>query len=434
MLWEELCKALDLAVLFVTEHFSWVVATTSGSIGLSIVAFLMFSGVADDASAVNRDLRTPLLYGGVLDTIPDIRNLSTVPDVVPQLKYDGDSRVVEQNPMSGYVVFNKPDLDLPSADLPEWPETEDPPIGNFPTLDGPLLWIEFRRIASGAVVPGDEPTLTIGRLTESSPLPRIINDALRRLPRFEDWQMTLSNRDLDPSFDDRSAVLEEATEYDLRDLEARIRVIPGGAIAEQDLRIEKISPPESGGNEVPVEISLLNVGQETIYGVMVREYLPRGTQVKSADREALLRDDVLTWVIQELPPYEEKLLKFTAIAPIGARNVARRSRFESVTEVSALAAVTAVTEVRDEFPVPRPRVPELPADSLDDLDRPLPERPTPTRPDLFAAADVRMRITEPVAPVEVGSVVEVMFELTNLGDGSARNLEIRVNLDPACGM
>ncbi|MBL8817682.1 MAG: DUF11 domain-containing protein [Planctomyces sp.] len=428
LIWEELCRTMDLVVLFVTEHFSWVVATTSGSIGLFIVAFLMFSGMAEDAAAVNRDLRTPLLSGGVLDEIPDIRGKVTVNDPPPILKFDGDSRVVQQDPAAGYVVFNKPDLrDINPDPPPIWTENDQDPIGQFPTPDAPLLGLQFRRIASGTSLLDDEPTITVGRLTESSPLPRIINDALRRLPTRERWQMALSSGEFGNEFPVQDRMLEEASELELRDLESRVRVIPGGEIAEHDLRIEKIYPTESSGTDVTVEVALLNVGNDTIRGLLVREYLPRGTQIRDADNGAILRDDVLTWLVDSLPPYEERILRFTAVAPVQGRLSSRRTRFESQTEVSALSAVTSITEVRDRSPIGRPT---LPLEDFDDLDRPLPERPTPSRPGLITAPDVRMMVREPLTPVQVGSIVEVMFELTNVGDGIAKQVEVRVNLDP----
>jgi hypothetical protein len=51
-LWDMICEATDRIWCFVFDHFWWVTATVSGSIGVLLVALIMVSGLSTEAAAV----------------------------------------------------------------------------------------------------------------------------------------------------------------------------------------------------------------------------------------------------------------------------------------------------------------------------------------------------------------------------------------------
>lgn len=429
--WNELCRALDQTVLFVTEHASWVLAGASGSIGLFIISFLMFSGIAEDAAARNQDLRKPLNAGSVVDGIPEVVGAEDSPAIlrashtVDVTKSD-DSEFLWQQPGT-YVVFKRPELDRPVRRLPA-PTIEFPPRrpagpSETPLADRPQLLIRFDRLVQQSSYFDDETqSYATGRLIESMPLRNRVADSLARLRR-DDWQQSFGNP-IGLNRNEPNTTLRESTVGEIREAESNVRVIPGDAVAEHQLRIEKVFPSESAGNEITVEIRILNTGSETVSGLVVREYLPRNAGVRGTQPpDALFRDDTLIWVVNDLRPFDEQILQFTVLANPVSSGISRRPTFESSTEVSALTAVASRTLVRDDS---RNRQPSVPVrEPLPAVDEPL------SIPPLGSAGrpDVRLRIDEPVDPVKVGQSIEVNFVVRNFGTAAAEGVGLRVTLD-----
>jgi hypothetical protein len=250
-----------------------------------------------------------------------------------------------------------------------------------------------------------------GRLIDHLPDPRFVDHALRGLLQ-DDWRESRGPDLNDSGVGRPDERLPQSPVSAIRQLESRVRVTPGVNVAEHDVRVDKSAPRQSATGEITIQVTLTNMTTETISGLLVREILPRHTEVRGAEPEGLLRNDVITWLIDDLRPSEELPLRFTILPSVAAREDEEFS-FETVTEVSALTAVVSQTEVEPEpFTEDRRR----PA--------PRPERPDPGTP------DVRMEITESSADVRAGELTSVRFTLRNVGDAPADGLAIRLNLAP----
>ena len=161
-----------------------------------------------------------------------------------------------------------------------------------------------------------------------------------------------------------------------------------------------------------MQVMVNNLGRDTIDGLIVRELLPIGTKVRGAVPDCAFRDSTLTWLLTSLEPQQEQVLRFTVIPaddPVGAR----KTLFESQTEVSALTAVKTRTVVSE------------------DLLPPMPPR-TPIRnrpPEIARAPRLRLQIAEPENGAIVGTWTTVNFRITNIGTASAENVKLRLVLD-----
>ena len=419
--WDRVAEALDLILAFVERHSAWVLATASGTAGLSIVAFLMFSGMAEDASATHRDLTAPIMAGSVIDNVPEIA-VTTSPGAIllASLKVD-DSNIVQQRPGAPYLVFNRPEYDAPLVMRSRQRRSQiafpAPEVEPLQSLDRPAMDITFQRIEVRSQRFEDNTvSSTRGQLIDLDQrmLSRVISDALRGLRR-DDWQLTHRDPPRRSGFGDaglipdRITTLPEATNAELRDLESRanVRIVPGDNVAESDLRIEKTFPLESVGQELTIEINVLNVGNDTVSGLLIREFLPRNTRVKAAEPNAAFRDDTLTWLLDNLRPFEQQILRFTVLPNPSVLQVgnSRRPQFESLTEASAITAVTSRTIARRN----------------ETLRRPIPE--------IVRRPELQMRIEEPLTPVQVCDDIEVVFVVRNVGSAAAEGVGLRVVLD-----
>lgn len=428
--WNELCRAFDLSLLFVTEHASWVMATASGGLGLFVISFLLFSGIAEDAAARHRDLATPLNAGSVIDLVPavdTVRRSSAIlraSHAVEMTKFD-ESDFLAQRPGT-YVVFKRPELDRPvrrrrDAETEVVPWHPDDRI-HRPLEEQPALRVSFDRLPQHSGYFDDETqTIAAGRLIEAMPLRNIITQAISRLQR-DDWGMSFGGRAGGPLLTD---LQPESTALEVRTAVDGIRVIPGDAIAEHDLRIEKLFPAESSGSEVTVEISLLNTGEDVVSGLIVREYLQRNTRIRGSVPQALFRDDTLTWIVNELRPFEEQVLRFTAITTQPPARSSGRTTFESATEVSAATAVSNRTVVRDDSLRLQPSESRRPVAPLPSID----ESTVAPTSEIAGRPDVRLRIDEPLDPVKVGQTIEINFVVRNFGSEPAEGVGLRVTLD-----
>jgi len=401
--WAELARGIDDVVEFVTENASWVVAAASGTAGLSMIAFLMFSGIADDAGAVHRDESIPLQRGGVLDTVPEIT--AKVPPGVIRLasaRLD-DSNFVKQQPGGIYTVFGPP---RPPMDTRPLPELED--IGIDWQLDRADLQVTFDRSRLSLPIDDDEEiTISRGRLIESPPI------SLLRLQN-DRWRLATSSYSgfRNPLISDteiRRDPLPESTVFEERDLESRVRIYEGDTVGTQNLRVEKAWPREVAAGEIELAITVLNIGDADIRGVLVRELLPWRTDVLDVSEGAVFRDGVVTWLVEELPPFEERLLR-CVVRPTPDEFGLAETEFESRTEVSAATSVTSPITVKR-----RTNTPEFP--------------PTPRIPTVIRKPEVRLEIEEPLRTVEINETVEVYFNVSNIGDAPAEGVRLRVTLD-----
>ena len=413
---------LEVSVEFVVGHLSWVVAAISGTVGLVIIAFLMGGGLASDAEAYHVDTLAPLHAGGVVDRINVVqpeRPRAEINSGIILAKADvNDSQFVEQavGGLGEYQVFVPPELQ-PRAVRSNRPwRPIDGSIAAAPTtrplLDRPVLDVQFQRLNSESLVPDRMQTVRVdGRLENDLPNPLFVDRAVRALLR-DNWQATLGLRDgLDP-LNDFDKMVPESPLSEVRNLESRIRVTPGVLVSRQDLRVEKTVPENSATGEVTIQVMVNNLGRDTIDGLIVRELLPEGTRVRGAVPECALRESTLTWLLTRLEPQQEQVIRFTVIPaedPVGAR----KTLFESQTEVSALTAVKTRTIVSEDIlpPVP-PRTP-------------IRNRP----PAIVRAPKLRLQIAEPEEGAVVGVWTTVNFRITNIGNASAEDVKLRLVLD-----
>ena len=413
---------LDVSVEFVVGHLSWVVAAVSGTVGLIIIAFLMGGGLASDAEAYHVDTLAPLHAGGVVDRINVVqpeRPREEIKSGIMLAKADiDDSQKVEQavGGSGEYQVFIPPELQ-PRAVRSNRPwRPIDGSIAAAPTtrplLDRPVLDVQFQRLNSESLIPDHLQTVRIdGRLENDLPDPRFVDRAVRSLLR-DNWQAAIGLRDGLGDFNDLGNLVPESPAAEVRDLESRIRVTPGVLVSRQDLRVEKTVPESSATGEVMIQVMISNLGRDTIDGLIVRELLPIGTRVRGAVPECAFRDATLTWLLTRLEPQQEQVLRFTVIPaddPIGAR----KTLFESQTEVSALTAVKTRTVVSEDLLPPVP-----------------PRTPIRNRSPVSARAPkLRLQIAEPDEDAIVGAWTTVQFRITNIGNASAEDVKLRLVLD-----
>jgi hypothetical protein len=406
--WTELARGLDDVFEFVTSNASWVTAAASGTVGLSIVAFLMFSGLANDAGAVHLDESIPLQRGGVLDAVPEIAaRVSDVPIRLASARTD-DSNLVLQEPGGIYAIFSPPRPRDEEQFLPPLLQNER----RTWDLARPELLLSLDRTRLQLPIEEDDTvTVTRGRLIETPPV------SLLRL-RDSGWRLTLSsfpNRDpLTTGIAQQRTPLPESSVTDQQELESRVRIHEGNAVAAQDLRIEKSWPRATASGEIELVITVLNVGDSVVNGVLVREILPWQTEVLDIQPNAVIRDSVVTWLIDELPPFEEQLLRCTVRPP--AEQLAAEGVFDSQTEVSATTSATSPIVVTSARP---------PARQFS-----IPDFPPPARvPEAVRRPEVRLQIEEPASTVVVNDTIEVYFNVSNVGDAPAEGVRLRVTLD-----
>ena len=408
---------LEVSVEFVVGHLSWVVAAVSGTAGLILVAFLMGGGLATDAEAYYRDTVAPLNAGGVVDLVQEVKPAEPIQEIangiiLAQADMD-DSNFVVQAKGGPYLWFGRPEYQ------PARVRTRRPIDGSIaagptsrPLLERPELDVRFDRLSSETLIPDHERTIaTDGRLLNDLPNVQFVDRAVRNLLR-DNWRAGLGLPNPFGGTGEPDDLVPESSSSVLRDLESRIRVTPGVMVSRQDLRIEKTVPHRSATGEVMMQITITNMARDVIDGLLVRELLPDGTKVRGHVPEGVLRDATLTWLVSDLQPQEEQVLRFTVIPaddPIDGRD----TLFESQTEVSALTAVTTRTVVTGEMFQPVPTRP--PGGTLP--------------PEIARTPKLRLRIVEPESSVTAGAWTTVMFRISNIGNTSAEDVRLRLILD-----
>jgi len=439
-MWDGLCEAIDTTIDFVLAHLAWVVAAVSGTAGLILVAFLMGGGLASDAAAFHRDTLTPLRTGGVIDQIPKVAAQTSQTSIILASSERADSDLLTQARTIDYLVFDRPEYE-PFRPRPRRPidgTVVDYPASR-PITDRPDLDVTFQRLGSSVIRPEFNPNVvTPGRLAEPLPDGLFIDRILRRL-RKDDWRESVGLPGNVPA--ERVVGMPESPLAAVRDLESRVQVIPGILVAEHDLRVQKTVPKESTTGELTIQISLTNLSNQTIDGLLVREILPLNTVVRGAVPEGLLRDGTLTWLVDDLRPAEESMLRVTVLpsnstrpgsarpgsARPGNPRSAPNSLFESMTEVSALTAVTTRTEVtreemlEDPFPSIAPRREAAPIE----------RREFPPRPEVAGEPELQLVIEDPGVSASVGEWTQIRFTLSNRGTAEALDVKLRLTLDQA---
>ena len=411
-------EAAETVASFVLGNLSWVLAATAGCTGLGMTLFSLGIGIAADATGWQRDAVRPMNAGGVLDEVAELSVRSQPGDrLVSRADRDESLLILQQQP-NAYRVFSPPPVRLQRPfnrpDLLPGNSGSRLPYGR---TQGPDLQITFQRLGTRSQGTAAQMRSIRGSLVEPFPEPFVIGRAVRRLVPGG-WEAAVASLVNEGR---RSYPLVESNRAEVDSLESSIRILPGPMVTSQDLRVIRLLPEEAADGDVRVRISLTNLGSGTIDGLLVRELLPSGTVVVSASSSPTLRDDVLTWLVEGLVPREERILQFTA-QPDAQRVVQGDTVFESITEVSAILAVSSVTRVTGGGrgpgwqPAPPSDLPPLPS-ARDPLPR------------VAGQAVVRMEITEPPVQVAVGEWARVMFRLENSGTAAADNLRILLNLD-----
>lgn len=422
-LWGGLVQGFDETLEFVLAHLSWVVAAASGTAGLVIIAFLMGGGLASDAAAYHRDTLTPLRSGGVIDKVTAVAARASQAPIILAKEDRDDSQLVSQIRSADYIVFGRPEY------APIRPRPRRPIDGsiNYPPdsiTELPILDLTFRRLGSSVIRSEMNPDMvTRGRLVDSLPDTFFVDRIVRRL-RQDNWREALGLPGDDLGVPQEN--LPESPLADVEDLESRVKVTPGAYVSTHDLRVEKSVPEETTSGDITIQVSLSNLGDKTIDGLLVREILPFDTVVRGVSPNAVFRDDTLTWLVDDLRPAEEYVLRFTVVAPTGfSVSGGRRSLFESLTEVSAATAVAARTRVSQESPVVDP----FPSERLRPAPAPLPRRETTPRRELAGTPTLRLSIQDQQEIARVGEWTQVMFALTNSGTADADAVRLRLVLD-----
>ncbi|TWW08674.1 hypothetical protein E3A20_21940, partial [Planctomyces bekefii] len=78
-------SVFELFLQFVLNNLTWVVATSAGAAGLTLVLALITGGLSLDAAEFQRDIGVPLAAGGVLDRVSDLQQQLDFSPVSPLL-------------------------------------------------------------------------------------------------------------------------------------------------------------------------------------------------------------------------------------------------------------------------------------------------------------------------------------------------------------
>jgi hypothetical protein len=407
-LWDMICEATDRIWCFVFDHFWWVTATVSGSIGVLLVALIMVSGLSTEAAAVRVEEQTVMPVGSVLDhtSVIDSDNVQMTNAIATR---DDVSQLMYQVPSAVRGEQHFP------ARLPLAWETQPPPekyVPRVPSIQEPLysrsrLELKFDR--------DEERVELIG-----SP-DRLVERALAQLRNDISWRRSGLNGLSGRSAGSRPPMTEDP-EFAVGDLTSRVHVIPGDAVSSSNLKVEKVAPKNPGRGDFEILIRLTNLSRDRVSGIVVREQLPFAWVPKQMQPRGVFRGTTVTWLVNDLAPFQDEVLTLQVEST-------ESGRFESVTEVSATAAVTKdVSIVRQARPLPPVTTPIEPLSSrgrepLRFLD---PVREPARSP--VKLPDVRLILESEPKTVNVGESVRVNFRIENVGTVPAVGMTILVNL------
>lgn len=152
------------------------------------------------------------------------------------------------------------------------------------------------------------------------------------------------------------------------------------SLLEPRLTIEKSAPPKATiGQPLVYSILIKNTGNSPASQVTVEDRIPKGTRLVGTAPRAELIEKRLTWKVGTIPPGEE-------------RKIAIKVLPEEEGSIGSVARVTFVSEVAAEIVVTAPKL--------------------------------KLTVKSP-AEVKVGSTAELVFTLSNPGNGDASNVIIR---------
>ena len=388
--WDMLCEATDRIWCFVFDHFWWVTATVSGSIGILLIALLMVGGLSTEARAVRLDSQKVFNAGGVLDEVPEIEPKRILQTRVATNSTDESNLIVQA--LSNDKFWVPPISRRPVVqDLPKEPYRDSPPLDWQPPQ--PAMPDYSRGQLELTLTPFPATFGEIGRPVRSLQVDDLIQRnilALRDEWRIFNERLSLSRIDM------ASPTLPEDSAYAVEELYSQVTVFPGDYVTSNSLQVKKEAPsaPESG--EFDIQIRVTNSGLDRISGIIVRELLPPEWSPINMSPQGVFRDSSVMWLLDPLDPRQA--------AELSVRVVSNRSgSFQSQTEVSAISAVSTPVKVEPEA-------------------RSLPPVAPVEYPELRLTFDPRP------TPATVGEWVDVYFEIENIGNVTANGVILYVEL------
>lgn len=410
--WDMVCEAADRVWCFIFDHFWWVAATASGSMGVLLIALLLATGLSEQAEADRNRLSSLTRAGSVLDHIPVVDaddvlqiNAEDTPSEIDHLVYQVPSAIhrfkLPEDIRKVITDFGDPGQTPIATDVPPL-ETDSSPYLREPIYSRSRLSLTMEPFVE-----------RYGRRLKTD-TEQLIRNSLYML-RGDDWR-TFSlaaasgrqPRRLD------TFPLPQDPQFEVDTLERGIRVIPGDAVMENDISVEKSAPYNATTGEFEISIRVTNKSRQILDGLIVREMLPATWQATDMQPRGAYRESIATWLIQNLRPDDTELLTLRVAGD-------EPGRFQSYTEVSATAAVVATAGISARRPPP-PVERSRPIERTDPVERSLP--PVEQLP------DVRLTLIEPPAVVPVNENVDVLFQVRNIGNAPARGIMLRVNLPP----
>ncbi|MCH2212164.1 MAG: hypothetical protein MK110_12740 [Fuerstiella sp.] len=443
-LWDSMCEGVDRVWCFVLEHLWWVLAVSSGSAGVLIVAWMLFGGIAEQAAANLFQRSGRMNAGGSLDGPTEIQSQPWTerPNDSIRRRTLPDSHVVHQEPSN-----RRPDVDrILSQNLLPGRETGTPgrsasdnavlsPIdmvrgrdyfrrgfedlddlsdGNSESFDGnhsDMAVLEPEtRIVPRLRTPqfsrqreeqydGDVIVETSGVVTTSQTLKDEIESALRQLrfTRQDDWKLRDRLPDRSLNFSNLTTELFSVHEASVDELDAvrsRVSIVPGTDVGASDLHIQKSMAVADGTNLFDIQISITNQSSQQMSGLLIHERLPYPLEAVSVGQQGVCRDSTVTWVVDGLLPLNEKILR------VRVRSDSGRLFPPPKTVISAVAAVSSEVVVGSErqtdYPTGRP--------------------------------DVRLTMQDFPQVAWLFDDVEIPFRLSNVGSQTAAEVLLRVEL------
>ena len=395
--WGAVCEATDRIWCFVFDHFWWVTATISGSIGVLLVALIMVSGLTKEAAAVRLQEQTVMPVGSVLDhtTVIDPDNVLLTNAVA---NTNGVAQLILQEPSRSRWPVRHP------AVSESRPRAED-----FPPL--PLRPYREQSYSRGRLTLTMEPLERgegrfekFGQRIRSPDVDRLIDRTVASLRNEHDWRRSGNTSAFRRPAVSRPAMREDS-EFVVDDFLSRVRVIPGDVVSANNLKVETFAPANPGRGDFEIQIRLSNLSHDRISGLVVRELLPAAWIPKSMEPRGVFRASTATWLVNDLGPLQDHVLRLQVEST-------ESGRFHSLTEVSATAAVRNNTEIARQA-------------------RPLPPVTSPVRPSVRSPVklpDVRLTLESQPEPVNVGDWTTARFRVENVGDVPAVGVNLLITL------
>lgn len=422
--WNLICEGFDRVWSFVVDQFWWVLATSSASIGMFLIALLIVSGLSVEAKAIRADLTGELNVENVLDDV-DRLDPTDVFVVDESLLADNDdvaTRLLYQTPTRTNRFLLPPMPELP----PEYDDAQNAIVTFPPPLESPIPDLTY----TPRETRGQRLSITMQPFVERRGVPVfseerrfLIDQAMQEVEQFDPGWRVSSSYDSTP--ERRRRAFPNDTQFDEERLLSSIRILPGEFISESNLDVIKNVPDRPTGSEFDIQITVRNLTADRVEGVVVRELLPQEWVVVDMLPRGVYRDSVATWVLDELRDGGQQTLTLSVRST-------EQGAFESSTEVSAVAAVTTPTLVeRQEERLPSvPRETEPIRDRLRfDFEEPEPELPPlPRVRERVRLPDVRLTFDKRPYVATADEFFEMQFIVSNVGDAPAENVVLRIEL------